>query len=171
MVGLRARFPQSWGRIVRPEPRHRTTPGMAWDGPGAPDSAPDPRISLSILRSIFDVLPWLRRLRKKKCKRSPLFWCARGQKRRQMRPRHSHSELNSEPPDLIFPSSAAQEVNLSIGALCSWKTCYQSTTKPRKILFLDPPPSIPPVARTRVSRLHPVIDLKSLWRSLRSFPT
>ena len=42
---------------------------------------------------------------------------AHGQKRRQMRPRHSHSEPDSEPPGLIFSSSAAQEVNLSTGTL------------------------------------------------------
>ena len=156
-----------FGRVFRSPgvglfaPSQGTEPRLegAWDGPGAPDSAPEPRISLSVGRSIFDILPWLRRW-KKRAKRSPLFWCARGQKRRQMRPRHSHSELNSEPPDLIFPSSAAQEVNLSTGTLQLWKTWCQSTTKPRKIGVLGVPPSIPPYPRTRVSRLRPEIDLK-----------
>ena len=69
---------------------------------------------------------------------------AHGQKRRQMRPRHSHSEPDSEPPGLIFSSSAAQEVNLSTGTLRTWKTWCQTPTKPRKVLFLGVPPSVPP---------------------------
>ena len=93
----------------------------------------------------------------KKGKRSPLFSCARGQKRRQMRPRHSHSEPDSEPPGLISSSSAAQEVNLSTGTLQLWKTCCQPTTKPRKVLFWGVPPSVPPepgrAFRVRIPKL------------------
>ena len=77
-----------------------------------------------------------------------------------MRPRHSHSEPDSESPGLIFSSSAAQEVNLSTGTLRTRKTWCQSTTKPRKIGVLGVPPSIPPYPRTRVSRLRSEIDLK-----------
>ena len=158
-VGLFAPSQRGLSPRGNPRSRHRTRLEVAWDGPGPPDSAPDPSISLSILRSIFDLLPWLRRPGKKG-KRSPLFSCARGQKRRQMRPRHSHSEPDSEPPGLIFSSSAAQEVNLSTGTLRTRKTWCQSTTKPRKIGVLGVPPSIPPYPRTRVSRMGPEIDLK-----------
>ncbi len=144
-------------RIVVFCPRPLKGPGMGLD----------PRIRPQILGILY--LFWGRFLTfcpgsegyGKKCKRSPLFSCARGQKRRQMRPRHSHSEPDSEPPGLIFSSSAAQEVNLSIGAQLARKTCCQSTTKPRKIGVLGVPPSTPPYPRTRVSRPRPEIDLKS----------
>ena len=142
-VGLFAPSQRGLSPRGNPRSRHRTRLEVAWDGPGPPDSAPDPSISVSILRSIFDILPWLRRPGKKG-KRSPLFSCARGQKRRQMRPRHGHSEPDSEPPGLILSSSAAQEVNLSTGTFQLWKTCCQSTTKTRKVLFLGVPPSVPP---------------------------
>ena len=94
---------------------------------------------------------------------------AHGQKRRQMRPRHGHSEPDSEPPGLIFSSSAAQEVNLSIGAVSLKEKSHESATDRRKIGVLGVPPNAPRRARAPASS-GPVIDLKSLWRSLRSFP-
>ncbi len=59
------------------------------------------------------------------------------------RPRYSHSELISGPPDLILFFPAAQDENLSIKVRGLWKTCYQSTTKPLRIGVLDPPPHHP----------------------------
>ena len=59
------------------------------------------------------------------------------------RPRGGHSELISEPPELILFFSAAQDENLSIKVRGVWKTCYQSTTKPQKVGVLDPPPHHP----------------------------
>ena len=71
-VGLFAPSQRGLSPRGNPRSRHRTRLEVAWDGPGPPDSAPDPSISLSILRSIFDILPWLRS-GKKRAKGPPYF--------------------------------------------------------------------------------------------------
>ena len=78
-VGLFAPSQRGLSPRGNPRSRHRTRLEVAWDGPGPPDSAPDPSISLSILRSIFDILPWLRR-GKKGQKVPPIFVCSWSEK-------------------------------------------------------------------------------------------
>ena len=156
------RFPQSWGRIVRPEPKGFAAPRHLQPPVKASANPRNPRIFDPTSKIPYLWGPPVFRLSdgSQNFRVPASASVARGQKRRQMRPRHSHSEPDSEPPGLIFSSSAAQEVNLSTGTLQLWKTWCQSTTKPRKIGVLGVPPSIPPYPRTRVSRPGPEIDLK-----------
>ena len=156
------RFPQSWGRIVRPEPKGFAAPRHLQPPVKASANPRNPRIFDPTSKIPYLWGPPVFRLSdgSQNFRVPASASVAHGQKRRQMRPRHSHSEPDSEPPGLILSSSAAQEVNLSIGAQLARKTCCQSTTKPRKIGVLGVPPSIPPYPRTRVSRLRPEIDLK-----------
>ena len=141
------RFPQSWGRIVRPEPKGFAAPGHLQppgQGIGQPPESSDFRPPTSKIPYLWGP-PVFRLSDGSQNFRVPASASvAHGQKRRQMRPRHGHSEPDSEPPGLISSSSAAQEVNLSIGALRTRKTWCQPTTKPRKVLFWGVPPSVPP---------------------------
>ena len=140
------RFPQSWGRIVRPEPKGFAAPRHLQPPVKASANPRNPRISDPTSKIPYLWGPPVFRLSdgSQNFRVPASASVAHGQKRRQMRPRHSHSEPDSEPPGLIFSSSAAQEVNLSTGTLQLWKTWCQPTTKPRKVLFLGVPPSVPP---------------------------
>ena len=53
-------------------------------------------------------------------------------------------ELSSGPRGKKILCPVGHRRNLSIAVRWSWKTCYQSATKPRNIWFLDPPPLDPP---------------------------
>ena len=82
-------------------------------------------------------------------------------------------ELSSGPRELILFFPAAHGGNLSIAVLSLKDTCHESTTDRRKGSesgHFGGPPRIDPLHTTRASRLHPVIDLKYLWRSFRSVP-
>ena len=113
------RFPQSWGRIVRPEPKGFAAPRHLQPPVKASANPRNPRISDPTSKIPYLWGPPVFRLSdgSQNFRVPASASVAHGQKRRQMRPRHSHSEPDSEPPGLIFSSSAAQEVNLSIGTL------------------------------------------------------